>query len=473
MSMRSLLLWFLLTVVVDALVQPAIGAELSQAEVAALSRSVVQVIAEPGSGRSQLATGFVFERGDCVVTAYHAVAGCQRITVYSASLGANYEARLKKVLKSADLALLELTRSTDLTPLQTVEETPDFNRELVVLGHALGAPTVLPGTLRIGGSRTLKDITPEAAEQEIRSIGVPSLSSTVFHLMGPLVPGHSGAPVFNHAGKVIAIGDGGLERGAASISWAIPAARLRALLQSGEALQTTARAGAFQNLFAADLRTDIGERTLDAGSVELRKLRTRTLGEMRRSSASDDMLGLMQLLPVGAPFDVDALRFDIYADAESGATLVVPAGMRLDSRDGLMLGYLDSRRLEFRVRVEEVNSMQEAQFSSLAFEQTIFQSSPQLQWLDNPQWSYPTPRVFPSGLTVRRKSFLGGQFDPRFGWNWTKFCLETLAMRSDVMLCVAAIKHDFAGNQPPSANWVSLLIGTHLTTFSNLTTFSD
>jgi S1-C subfamily serine protease len=55
-------------------------------------------------------------------------------------------------------------------------------------------------------------------------------------LDGHFLPGLSGAPIFDVSGKVVAIGSGGLKSGAASVSWAVPALHLEALLLSQERL---------------------------------------------------------------------------------------------------------------------------------------------------------------------------------------------------------------------------------------------
>jgi hypothetical protein len=45
----------------------------------------------------------------------------------------------------------------------------------------------------------------------------------LFRYNGNLLPSNSGAPIFNKQGKLVGIGNGGLEKGTVNISWAIPA----------------------------------------------------------------------------------------------------------------------------------------------------------------------------------------------------------------------------------------------------------
>ena len=279
------------------------------------------------------------------MTSFHVVAAASnpnaRLHVFSTAAGLDRPAKVVRVLKSADLALLEVDQSLGLPSLQSNNSNPSFAADLVAFGHPLFTPTVQRQFLKFDKEEELQDITPLNANEAITRLGFPRLSDPVFGLMGPLVPGHSGAPIIDHDGKAVAIGDGGLERGAASISWAIPARKLTMLLSSNDTLAFDNNTlSAIEILFAADLNPNIvaspsGAQPVLAGPVKLRKTRTRTLGEMRRSltSASDDPLGLLQLIQFlissGVPYNPDELTFDIYQDDASGMNLVLPTGIAL------------------------------------------------------------------------------------------------------------------------------------------------
>jgi hypothetical protein len=50
----------------------------------------------------------------------------------------------------------------------------------------------------------------------------PNLAMQVLSIEGHLLPGHSGAPLFDEDNKLIGVGNGGLQAGAIEVSWAIP-----------------------------------------------------------------------------------------------------------------------------------------------------------------------------------------------------------------------------------------------------------
>jgi hypothetical protein len=56
--------------------------------------------------------------------------------------------------------------------------------------------------------------------------GSPGYRQKVLWIAGPLQPGHSGAPIF-YAGRVVAIGSGGLNSGGTDANWAFPIESLR------------------------------------------------------------------------------------------------------------------------------------------------------------------------------------------------------------------------------------------------------
>ena len=55
----------------------------------------------------------------------------------------------------------------------------------------------------------------------------PSTKLQIASLQGPLVPGHSGAPVVDQDGSVVAIANGGLQKGTVGFGWAIPYAAVK------------------------------------------------------------------------------------------------------------------------------------------------------------------------------------------------------------------------------------------------------
>jgi len=419
------------------------------------------------------------------VTSFHVVAAASnpnaRLHVFSTAAGLDRPAKVVRVLKSADLALLEVDQSLGLPSLQSNNSNPSFAADLVAFGHPLFTPTVQRQFLKFDKEEELQDITPLNANEAITRLGFPRLSDPVFGLMGPLVPGHSGAPIIDHDGKVVAIGDGGLERGAASISWAIPARKLTMLLSSNDTLAFDNNTlSAIEILFAADLNPNIvaspsGAQPVLAGPVKLRKTRTRTLGEMRRSltSASDDPLGLLQLIQFlissGVPYNPDELTFDIYQDDASGMNLVLPTGIALRLDGDTLVGQSEVGMIEWFVWARHVSSLQEAYQLSIPFEGEILSHYQPMNWQLDLAGSYPTPRTTPDGMVVTRKHLSGYPFASQPGYALRRVLYETFATKGGYFLSAGVIR---TGGVEPGTTpqndpvWASAILGIHLSSFS-------
>ena len=170
------------------------------------------------------------------MTAWHAVGGCGKLTVYSQTHGQSYSVALSRVLKSADLVLLSMPDGTSLSALHeaaSVSLQPD--EDLHVLGYPRGAIEATGELVRLGFSgHKLRDIVSPDVSREIQASGTPSADMDIL-LIGWLVPGLSGAPILDGSGaRRSRIADGGLENGAAGINWAMQGKYLAELLQSTE-----------------------------------------------------------------------------------------------------------------------------------------------------------------------------------------------------------------------------------------------
>ncbi|MBV9671354.1 MAG: trypsin-like peptidase domain-containing protein [Verrucomicrobia bacterium] len=465
------------------LLQAELAISLTADEANDITRSVVHVLCDLSEGRQQGGSGFVYNDSNQVVTSFHVVAAALqsnvKLHVFSTATGIDRPARVLRVLKTADLALIEVDRSLGLPCLKSSESTPSFGNELVAFGHPLFTPTVQRQTLKFDKEEALEDITPFEASKEITRLGFPRLSNSVFGLMGPLVPGHSGAPIVDSDGKVVAIGDGGLEQGAASISWAIPARELAKLLRSQDALVVDI--GTLSDLgvlFAAELNSNIATTVSNgnpviSGPVTLRKTRIRTLGEMRRTSASDDPLGLFQLiqplLAAGVSYNPDELRFDIYQDANSGMNLVLPSNVGLRLEGDTLVARSQEGNIEWLVWADQVNSPQEAQMTSVEFEQQIIARHRSIFWQMDPGWSYPTLRPAADGMYIMRKLFRGFPLNAQTNFEQNLICFETFAEKGGYLLSAAVIRlGDTQPGERPENDplWASAILGVHLSSFS-------
>jgi len=191
--------------------------------------AVVRIDVVGADGRSRVASGFIWSSEDVVVTAYHAVASGRPIGVHYAQLqsGGYSPARVLKVAPDYDLALLKLDRPRKVEPLQLARDRSTVDLELTVVGYPLGSADLQSHTLkkRVVAPQALRGLVGRHAS-EIDAFGAPSLDQIVIPVEGGLLPGYSGAPVFDSKGDVVGIGNGGLKGGMADWGWLIPAARL-------------------------------------------------------------------------------------------------------------------------------------------------------------------------------------------------------------------------------------------------------
>ncbi len=458
--------------------QPALSGELMRAA----SRSIVKIECRgTGTGEGHAASGFVWGQSNTVVTALHVVAGSNTINVYFESVGVKRRASILRVLKRADLALLQVENAPTLSALLPASVAPQVNDEVVALGYPLNIPSLNSTSLRLRyGGKRLKDIVPAKVADEIRRNGYPDVEAQIINLEGHLLPGLSGAPILDGAGRVVAIADGGLENGAVAISWGLPVSELQSLVTSTESLHS--REGMIvANLFAADLQLDLGE-TIRCGGAELRKVRTRNFLELAQSS--DDPVRLFQLSAV-LGFDQAAFEYDIYQHLESGATVVIPAGMDLTARAGMCTASLANGQIELNIQIAQLNSAFEVQNAALRYEAQVMPSQFLNQWQPDLSWSYLMPMSRYDGLVVNRKAMI------KYGYNWgypitEKSLYETLASRGNVLIGYTVINHDYTPQAIQNAalcgqgyslpqcpqifaaarDWARMVLAVHLTSFS-------
>lgn len=175
--------------------------------------------------RSQ--TGFRVRGTSGIITALHGVADCQRITVKG-----NKELMLFDPLKiikidiEHDVALLS---SSELESKNQLGLEPSKNTlwnsldKVRVYGHPYGIGRLDTSlNVRDPSIRPLKDLIPSEALSNLRLRNSPNPLINVLSLQGNILPGHSGAPVLDSQGRLIAVANGGLQKGQAGISWAIP-----------------------------------------------------------------------------------------------------------------------------------------------------------------------------------------------------------------------------------------------------------
>jgi hypothetical protein len=448
--------------------------------IAATRQAVAQIFSSAcAEGKERHASGFVWRDTSTVVTALHVVAGCTKIRVYIASAGKSYDATIDRALNDADLATLHLNSATPARPLLLAPAAPQVTEKLQVVGYLGEVPEIANKRMEVmdQGSNTLKGFLPENLQRLVAQAGSPSLTVRILRLDGSLLPGTSGAPLVNAAGRVSGVGSGGLENGLGGISWAIRAEYVTEL-NNAPAYAKNRTAAPKQIFFSAETPAGEGVR---CGERTLRLLKTRALGELIPSL--DDPLAYAQLASTsGLPqAEIEGFRLDSWVDADSGGVVAVPAGTQLKAGNSWCSGFLENGALEVRVIAAKAENIIQVQSKSVAFENSVVGDGG-LAWIPDPSFSYMTPRTRADGLVANRKSFLGGTMVPGFGPQVRAASLETLLYRPDVLIGILVINRQYnpplyqscamAPNQGNCAAvlrsyrvWAAAALGSNMTTF--------
>lgn len=463
---------------------------------AELSASVLRVDATNCEGNPRLerhASGFVYRDRASAVTAMHVVADCENLSVYYQNAKVARKAAVIHRDSDADLVLLAITDPPDVKPLLTDPHVPGLSDPLQVLGFPLQIPSMSSTSLHLRfGGQTLKEIVPETVRTSLAQNGSPSLDLSITNIEGHLVPGLSGAPIFNGSSRVVAVGDGGLENGAVGISWGVPAAALAHLLVANDAApqphfhrrqpggQPGSSAAAGGNLFAAESEAaDLG--TVTCSGLSLTKLRTVTFPQI--AASTDDMQGLGF---IAGYFSIDpsSYQFDVYQNLASGASIVLPAGAVL-SPDGTKgcIARTDNGNVTLRVEAGHGASLSQLQLQSQKFELDAVGGSAN-NWFPDSTFTYPAPHPRFDNLLVRRRAWTHGTMGIN-GMVQDAYLFETFAGRGDLLLGTSALNTGITPAQAQGWNlcrsnpamqgcdamrasaqaWVSAVLAVHLTTF--------
>ena len=319
------------------LVASVVRADAPPADVdARVMRSLVKVIAICGNS-ARVGSGFVWGEKRQVVTDLHVVVGCPMPVnvLYFVPGGGQTErsATVARVLQAADLVLLTVNNPPEAPPLQAAAK-PAAPEDLVeAFGFPLGVEAPINTPLQVTFANDLfpqlSSTLDDSAREELIKLHFPDLNSEVLHLNGPLQPGDSGAPVVNAAGDVVGIGSGGLQKGAASISWAMRARYLQRLAISTDPMPAAGDAG---SLFAVVTRTVAAAHSkplpgVQCGAMTLTYRGTRTLAQLRKTSGA--AIPWDKLADLGADKALADASFDIWMEPKSGAAAIVPKGAAL------------------------------------------------------------------------------------------------------------------------------------------------
>lgn len=454
------------------LLAPPVAAQETAAMLQRAAPSVVQIIAQGCAGEApqRSGSGFVWESADRVVTALHVVGGCRRITVNYQGIGER-EAVLERSLVARDLALLRVATPPPVPALSGSAAAPAPNEPVWVYGYGGGRATREDRQLRVTDANRetplLTHAVDVAVRGELQRLGSPLLDTEVLRVEGFLVPGDSGAPVLDRAGRVVAVGSGGLQRGTIGAGWAVRARYLTDLSRSTDRTPGPGATGGGA-LFALVDPSVAAE--VRCGTLAFRRTRRLTLPALAESS--DDRIGLEQIAQsfgttTAAQF---GLRFDLWTEPRSGAAVAVPEGLTITpGPTGCSVpmpgppGLLELRWTGFALRVPGLGPHAEAQMASQAFQQVWAQEF--MPWLAlNPSGSYPEVRTSAGG-NYRRMFWMGqrpGQAPHA--------AFETHLAHPVAYVGVVAINR--AWNTPQARtpdfarSWLVASLATHLSTLS-------
>lgn len=172
-------------------------------------------------------TGFLIrdENVTGIVTALHGVADCPQIR----AIGTESEfadLQIVEVDIGRDLALLwseraEAAASGGLRIETDLEATEGDS--IYTIGYPVNLVEQLPTRqMTLRGTTQLINLVPDNLVKPLYDRKSPDLGIQVLSIEGHLLPGHSGAPIFNQDNRLIGVGNGGLDSGRVGISWAIP-----------------------------------------------------------------------------------------------------------------------------------------------------------------------------------------------------------------------------------------------------------
>jgi len=365
-------------------------------------QSVVKIICDLPGQKQMKATGFVWRDTVHVVTALHAVAGCDKVIVKSEHLdGAQSLATVEKANLEADLALLKLTRALDLVPLKHATSEPNTSDQFTTVGYPhsvnqmIDVRTEFAGGLK-GGMTTLNAFNAVDGQDDLfAGVPYPKTSVSIFRVTTLLQPGQSGAPILDKSGRVVAIADGGLLDGWRGLNWSIPAHKyLPGLPDSGDEIPNKPSKWAlhFSNVTTTQTKSIAIPPSAQTGGTatasELRHVRTMTLGALdallHRKQTPDDNIKFIRESEVESSAEFDQLSFEIYEDPVTGATLGVPSGTDLAWNGDMRMLEAKSKSGAARLFIGVLTNASYAQAKVAGRQAFVSKLTPLAKWTESP-----------------------------------------------------------------------------------------
>ena len=328
-----------------------------------ISNSVVKITTtttRDGKIYLESASGWAWSSPTTVITALHAVAGKKVIEVKN-HRGATAQAKVIKVVKQGDMALLQIDTDLGLVPLRTGAVDHNSRETFQVVGYPHNIPTMVADEIKFSTSFSGQPILNHLIQGTnlatvLTKQGYPVPQTYIYRLSSTIQPGHSGAPIVRENGVVVGMADGGLKKGTARINWAIPAhLYIGQLSQSRDTIpRSTSRQS---DLFSAKTYiSSVGEEPPAAaetasisdptGQVTVHKVWNASLAEIFYTLEQNDQEDVLEIFEdlseEEASFLFENLRYDVYEDFNTGATFALPEGTEVSYENGaFVVSYTD------------------------------------------------------------------------------------------------------------------------------------
>jgi hypothetical protein len=415
-------------------------AQFTRQQIDGYRRSVVQVQANGCNGAPgglQVGSGFLWKQSTWVVTALHVVNGCTGLSVHSDVVSDSAPAQVTKLVFADDLVLLNLGKVIPgTTVFSKAKDAPQDTEDLLVVGFPEDSSGSVGKTVRRQFSGdTLATIASYAAQKELAKSKSPALDISVIFLQGTLEHGHSGGPILNSAGDVVAVADGGLKHGTTEDSWAIPSDDLAALETSSEPLAKMA--GQRSSLLFAATPGSSTDPPIQCGGGNFKHLKTVSYSDVVLTA--DDVAGLQQLVAASG-MNPTNFSFEVYQDLQTGASVVLPAGQKLALSADTCVATSLGGSVTTRVRIADASGDMTGTAAALQFEFQVMGISP--GWIIAQAFSYLQPLpVVGGGVSLRKDWVHYVPFPGTAQLNLQQFDaqqFETLALRGKSLLGVVA-----------------------------------
>lgn len=455
-----------------------------------VAKSIVRI-----SSGSKGSTGFFWKNGKTIIATFHSIGNSSDVQVWPSGSDHPYKARIKKVHKKSDLVMIEIidpkfTSKNYLT--QLYPSKPEVDTRSFTVGYNSGTSRWISRDFIVGACETnnLKSLIPDRLHTRVTDLGFPGLDIEIIYLEGHLLHGFSGSPVVDYQGRLMGIADGGLENGAASISWCISVSNLRNLENSTESI-VVLNQKLVDNLFSGDLTANDlmmrdsvagmdtiqgldtlrwndtlflpnSEEVINLGQYKFHKIKSRTFDQLDLTGkySSTDEFGLYSLLANFRMYNYESFLYDIYVEENTGATMVIPAGETFKLMDSMITG--GDEKIKFYLSLVPSLDIQQA---SVFFEKAVMPDY-YPNWISDPQWTYKTPDIGPNNIVLTRKAFFGNNHGNYYYSNYKNYLFEALVARENYFLGAAVVKDNFQMTMQDYENWAKFVIGIQLTTFT-------